>query len=166
MSELKPTRELYRENYRGINIEVSRHWGGPSSHFKEVWCFYLHLLVEQFPERYHADLWRPAINLEYGSVVQPYAECLQSLDWYSGMTFYSRNTAPDGPFRSIKAGCDYQHLWDEGKIWTADRVMHDARECVDSLWRQFPELRTADVLWKEYYAPFHAAMNAKEVEKA
>jgi len=165
MSELKPDRELYRENYRGIDIEVSRAWGGPSSLFKEVWCFYLNLLVEQFQERYHADLWRPIINLYDGSVVQPCAECLKSLDWHSDMTFYSRNSAPEEPFRSIKAGCDYQHMGDEGRTYTADRVMHDAKRCVDSLLNKFPGLRTADVLWKEYYAPFHAVMKAKEAQK-
>jgi len=166
MSELKPDSEVYRGNYRGIDIEVSRSWGRPLSHFEEVWCFYLNLLVEQFPERYHADLCRPAtIHLDYGSVVQPYAECLKSLDWHGGMTLYSRNTAPEGPFRSIKAGCDYQHSWDENGAYTADGVMHDARECVDSLWLQFPELKTMDTLWWQHIAPFWDKMKAKEAQK-
>jgi len=164
--ELKPTREVYHAVYQGITIEVSRRWTEQPHPLRgDIWCFYLYLLVEQFPERYHADLCRPASQTSYGSPFQPYAECLEDLNWHGEMTFYSRDTAPEGPFRAIKAGCDYLDLWGEGPVYTASGVMRDAKRCVESLWEKFPGLHPAEALWEDHKAPFRAAMKAKEAMK-
>lgn len=164
---LKPDRELYREEYRGINIEVSRQWNkyDEDRNPDGVWCFYLHLLVEQFPVELHPDLTRPKKTLDYGTTLQPYAECLEGLDWHSGMTFYEVSKFAE-PFRTIKAGCDFNHLWDEGQRYSADGVMSEARRCVDSLFVAHPHLRSTKELWEEYRKPFHEAMLAKEKAKS
>jgi hypothetical protein len=157
---MRPTRELYCDEHRGIKIEVSRHYPGGDRKPDGVWCFYLHLLVEQFPEEIRGDLLLPHKVLEFGSWIQPYPECLESLDWHSGMTFYEVNRTPE-PFRAIKAGCDYDHLWDEGRIYNSDFVMMEAKECVDSLWRQFPTLKTARECYDEYYKSFKEQLAQK-----
>ncbi len=162
--KLTPDRELYHDEHRGIRIEVSRHFRKGGFNPGGVWCFYLHLLVEQFPEALHPNLVQAKKTSDYGSVHQPYAECLEDLDWHSGMTFYEVSHVA-GPFRTIKAGCDYDHYWDEGRDYCAEGVMADAKRCVDSLWTSFPALKTAAEIWDAYYKPFNAAMAAKEAEK-
>lgn len=147
---MKPNRELYHGRHRGVLIEVSRHEG----YCGVTWCFYLDLIVEQFPEELHADLTRMPETLPYGTIHQPYAECLRGLDWHGEMTFYEHTVKPGYPFRGIRAGCDYAHLWDKGHTYTAEEVMWDAERCVDSLFEKFPTLKTAGQLWDEFHHRF------------
>ena len=158
MSLLLPDRELYRGNHLDISIEVSRRWRrgleGHSSLNPEVWCFYLFIAVEQFEAKYHADLNQPVQVSKFGSWHKPYAECLQSLDWQGGMTFYECEKRSDSPFTHIKAGCDYDHIWNDGHIYSANIIMQDAKTCVESLAHQFPNLIPMDRLWKAYRQPF------------
>lgn len=153
---MKPTREIYRQEYRGVTVEVSRHFQKDwrTEQDKDVWCFYLFLAVEMFPEEFHVDLWQPIKFTDFGTPMQPYAECLQDLDWHSGMTWYSKESNDDFPFRSIKAGCDYNHLWDENCYYDAESVMRDAKRCVDSLFQKFPTLKINKILWDEHRAKF------------
>lgn len=153
---MKPTREIYRLEYKGITIEVSRHFqkNWRTEEDQDVWCFYLQLAVEMFPPEYHEDLWQPHDMSDFGSPMQPYAQCLQDLEWHSGMTYYEKTSPHDFPFRAIKAGCDYNHLWDENQHYDADAVMRDAKNCVDSLFEQFPKLKTNKEIWEEHRMKF------------
>lgn len=156
---MNPTVEKYREEYRGINIEASRHWRegyGPSGGRKEVWCFYIYLAAEMFPEHLRSQVWlaKKPPN-EFGSRFYDYSDTLISnLDWHCGMTWYSKESSEDDEFRAVKAGCDYDHIWDEGGYYSAASVLADARRCVDSLFVTVPELKTMRQLWEEYRKPF------------
>lgn len=148
---IEPCRELYRDRHRGINVEVSRHW---DSDRKSIWCFYLYLLMEQFPDNTHKDLMTEIQTLESGTMMQLYPDSLMDLRWHSGMTFYEIEKPRATPFHTIKAGCDYNHLWDEGLYYNAEEVMGDAKRCVDSLFTAFPTLKTPEDLWNEYRVKF------------
>lgn len=163
---LKPDRELYREEHRGIQIEVSRHWMNYPRERSEVWCFYLHLALEGFPEEFRADLFQDVKHSDFGTPMRPYAECLIGLDWHSGMTFYEVTQNPGYPFTNIKAGCDYNHLWDEDQFYSAESVMIDAKNCVDSFLTVFPKYKTTKQLWEEYRKPFEEAQKKKEQNDA
>jgi hypothetical protein len=66
---------------------------------------------------------------------------LAGLDWHGDMTFYEHDDShPMGG--SIKAGCDYEHLFDAemGYPYSLTRVEIDARACVDSLLERFTPL--------------------------
>lgn len=156
---MKPSRTIYRDNHKGFAIEVSVH---PGYDRAEIFCFYIYLLKEMFPSEYHADLTQEVTATEFGTLMQPYAECLRDLDWSGGMTFYEISTSTMSPFTMIKAGCDYNHLWDIGRTYHPDGVMRDAKNCVDSLILKFPTLKTSEQLWKEYRAPFEAKRLEKE----
>lgn len=159
---LQPDRELYRKEYRGINIEVSRHWVNHPNPRTEVWCFYLLLAVEGFPEETRPGLIRDVVFTDYGTPMRPYAECLENLDWHCGMTFYEVTKNPGYPFTSIKAGCDYSHYWDEGQAYIADGVMRDAEKCVDSFLLLFPNYKNSETLWDEFREPYEAKRREKE----
>lgn len=148
---MKPTREVYAESYKGIQIEVSRHWNYEK---REIWCFYLHLYVEMFQTEMQEDLWQPIKFSDFGTPMQPYADSLKPLNWHGGMTFYEKESAHDYPFKKIKVGCDYNHLWDQDRCYYAEEVMGEAKECVDSLFQLFPEIKSPESLWKKHRAKF------------
>jgi hypothetical protein len=156
---MKPDRELYRSIHRGVHIEVSRHFRKDyiTEQQKGIWCFYLFLAVEMFPEFYHADLWQPYRFTDFGTPMQPYAECLESLEWHGGMTYYEKTSAHDYPFHNIKAGCDYDHIWDDNQYYDAEIVLDDAKKCVDSLFLKFPDLKTTEQLWIDHRKKFPGA---------
>jgi hypothetical protein len=158
---MKHDREIFRQTHKGISIEVSKHFGKDYSTDKEkdVWCFYLLLAAEQFPKEFHDDLYQPFNFSDYGTPMQPYAECLKDLDWHSGMTYYERTSPSDFPFKTFKAGCDFNHLWDEHEYFDAESVMNEAKRCVDSLFLKFPTLATNEILWKEFREK-HKAMTS------
>ena len=101
-----------------------------------AWNFYLHLVEEQWPdfERFVAPREMDSSIATRGRRMWKYHDCLVAdLDWHCGITFYELDG--DAPYRHIKAGCDYEHLWDERAGYSADllSVEQDAQRCVDSL---------------------------------
>jgi hypothetical protein len=153
--ESQPDRELWRGVHRGVSYEVSRHWRSAFSGEgrQPIFCFYLYLCVEQFPVEMEKELWRERKFTDYGTpLFDGYP--LEDLDWHCGVTFYSKEGGPDGPFRGIKVGCDYDHFWDDGCVYTPSMVARDARNCIDSLWERYPTLRTMEQLWAEHRSKF------------
>jgi hypothetical protein len=66
---------------------------------------------------------------------------LYGLDWHGGMTFYEILETPR-LHQAIKAGCDYNHLFDAeaGYPYDLEWVERDARSCIDSLLERFAPL--------------------------
>lgn len=59
-------------------------------------------------------------------------EIISSIDFHSGITWYSKELGFDGENKVIKIGCDYMHLWDEGKIYYVEEVERDAKTAIES----------------------------------
>jgi hypothetical protein len=162
-----PDEWLWFGVYRGINWEISAHKRseGMLRYCPDpvVWCFYLKLQVESFPTEVQESMWVPVSFTSYGSQMEilPYEHFLYDLKWHGGLTYYSKCTPSDYVFRGIKVGCDYQHLWDENKHYDINIVYGEVKDCIDSLWDAFPNLKTNDQLWEEHRKPYHEKMKAK-----
>lgn len=88
---------------------------------------------------------------------------LVDLDWPGGMTFYRVEGIP--PYTGIKAGCDYNHLWDAeaGYPATLASVEADARRLIDELLERFtPLVRCA---WTGEYADASEMLATKWPDK-
>jgi len=108
-----------------------------------VWNFYLILSEQQWPdfERFVAPRVNDPERETRGRRMWKYHEgAAADLDWHCGITFYE--IEGDAPYRWIKAGCDYDHLWDERNGYDADlrSVESDAKRCVNSLLDRFTPL--------------------------
>lgn len=53
------------------------------------------------------------------------------IDFHGGITYYEK-MGHSKEFRCIKVGCDYAHLWDEGKEYDEKEVASDAVRAIDS----------------------------------
>ena len=143
----KRARVSWRGEHRGVpysvefwNYNAERLFGEAP---RGVWNFYLMLSEQQWPdfERFVAPRVNDPEIATRGRRMWEYYKCVVAdLDWHRGITFYE--IGGDAPYRYIKAGCDYEHLWDERTGYSADlrSVEHDARRCVDSLLEQFTPL--------------------------
>ena len=103
-----------------------------------IWNFYLLLSEPQWrPNEFTSFLAPPSTDERLTRRGQKHWEyhesALVNLDWHSDMTFYE--ITGDVPYRVVKAGCDYNHLWDAEAGYPArlETVEADARRCVDSL---------------------------------
>lgn len=52
---------------------------------------------------------------------------------HGGCTWYSKESTVDDKKRLVKFGCDYSHLWDEGKTYTLESVYSDVKNSINSL---------------------------------
>lgn len=164
--ENEPDRELWRGTHRGIPYEVSRHWRKGHSYNSEperkpVYCFYIFVCVEQFPEQDWPKIWLEQTFSDFGSPIYRYGngKGLSELDWHCGQTFYEKQGI-NGPFRAIKVGCDYDHIWDDERHYKPAWVAQDAIKCIDSLFVLYPSLISMNDLWKKHRSKFPGAQAA------
>lgn len=143
-------KEIWWDSYRGIRFEVNKFEGMEKL---DSWTFYLHLAVEQFPEEMRAKVKPFFYYTAFGTPIEsPRENPLENLDWHGGLTWISEER--QRPFNGIKVGCDYQHLWDQGQIYSVDEVARDAKKCIDSLFDYIPTLLTEEKLWEIHRAKF------------
>lgn len=75
-------------------------------------CLYIHFAKEDFP-------WLnspPLVESSWSKSKKrfDYNNCnIADLDWHCGITFYEERFLPDSARTYVKAGADYQHLYDE-----------------------------------------------------
>ena len=147
-----PTIEDYTQSraattWKGEHHDVRytiKFWGYDAEYDRPgTWCFYLHLPEPQWrPEDWGRFMAPPSTSellTRHGRRHWDYDEsALYGLDWHGGMTFFE--ITGDAPYRAIKAGCDYAHLWDEDVTYDLSYVEHEAKACVDSLVERFTPL--------------------------
>lgn len=141
--------------YRGIAYEVSCHYRDWYDHDvrtgeprRACWAFYLYIPEQMIPEA-KRDLFianRHDPERMYGDprFYDYYATTLAHLEWHGDITFYQLHEADLLGHRTIQAGCDYQHGFDDGMHYTAESVERDAKECIDSLHANHPDLLVRD----------------------
>ena len=146
-------KEVWFDEYRGINFEVNKFEGSKALNHAQSWTFYLHIAVEQFPEEVRTKLMPYVYFTAFGTRIEvPRDNPLENLEWHGGMTWISVES--EKVFTSLKAGCDYQHLWDEGQYYSSEEVILDAKKCIDSLYAMFPALKTGEQIWEEFRKKF------------
>lgn len=123
--------DVYAGTYMDIQYEI-RNWEMGDG--KPGWAFYIFLREAQIPERF-AEVWLKGKKMEFSKhIMYNYNNTfIDNLDWHMGCTFYEKVAGFDKSPRVVKIGCDYQHLYDEGKIYQIDYVMREAEMCIESL---------------------------------
>jgi hypothetical protein len=98
------------------------------------------LFEQQVPED-ERDKWflAPKHN-EKGRVSYDYmGSAWNQVEWHHGITFYDLRGYLAG-YRVAKAGCDYQHYWDEDHDYNLGYVEHECRATADSLINAIPNI--------------------------
>lgn len=125
-------REITYFTYRGVNVEV-RH---PSDSIHCGWTYYLFLNLSRFADEKPAKkLWLTARD-KWGNGRKSYdyekSYLLTHMEFHGGITWYSKHFTLNDE-KVIEVGCDYAHYWDEGRCYSLETVIRDAKRTVDSL---------------------------------
>lgn len=132
---LKDTKRYFGK-YRGINYEINNfHIGTMPS-----WTHYIILHIDdQLSEKSREKFW---LTPRYTSFSEGGVEHLSydywdsiiaDIEFHGGCTWYSKESSVDAKRRSVKIGCDYQHIWDEGMQYDLDYVYNEVKKTIDSL---------------------------------
>jgi len=126
--------ETYSGKYLGVPYEIKHWWYSDGS---PQWNYYLFLIEKQIPDTF-PSLWLKGSVLKMGGksshVIYKYQDTLiANLDWHMGCTFYEKVSGFDKQTRIIKVGCDYGHLYDEGRNYTLSDIERDVIDCINSL---------------------------------
>ena len=127
------------------------------------WTHYIHLSLDQIPEESREKFWLPP-KLEAMSVSKRkyvwydyydyYDSIISSLEFHGGCTFYEKTSGVDDAPRSVKIGCDYQHLWDDGQYYSIGYVIGEIKQTIDSLHNLIPGIGVH--CWHGYCGkPYH-----------
>lgn len=124
---------FWGDSPEGIRYEVSNHRIRKDDYRPDgTWCYYLIIFEDQVSPEVWDEIWledKPN-ETHYKSlgryIHDYYASSLSSLDWHGGITYYEKNVDYNTGKRSIKVGCDYAHLWDEGNFYDENCVRYDA----------------------------------------
>lgn len=127
-------RSILSGGYRGIAFEMNE----PHDGYK--WTYYVFLNLENFADRELAEsLWLEGQTDERFPKRKYYDyyrnAFLTDLEFHGGITWYSKRFNSSDQ-RIIKIGCDYGHLWDEGKYYTQYMVLRDVQATIDDVHRK------------------------------
>lgn len=127
-------------SHRGVSFEVSQHDLEGAIRSGGIWCYYLYIMEKRAPKSFENEFWlarsppRAPGAWDDRMAVYPYMSAsFAGVYWHGGITFYEKWAGFDGSMRSVKIGCDYNHLWDEGGYYDESSVASDARRTVDEL---------------------------------
>ena len=130
----------------------------------DCWTFYLFIRENQLGKETLNKIWLPPKEgITSRHVFYDYNDTfLVNLDWHCGITWYSKEGGHDKQPRIVKAGCDYQHYWDEGKTYNVDSVLRDVHNCIDSLHEYLGEIKRWCNYCGEYFLPVSDETRCKE----
>lgn len=129
-------------DHRDIRIKiVSWRHKDPSGYFRQRspsgnWNYYVYLPEHRCPN--FGALW---LEDEVKSVTPNsrgwithdyYGSPLGDVDMHGGITFYAKHGYTFG-FRVVEIGCDYSHLFDDGRSYTVEGVAAEALATVEDL---------------------------------
>lgn len=101
---------------RRLRVEGQKFWFtsmAAQSDYDGKWsnCLYINFVKEDFPSLSYPALikgWRE------GQERFDYNHCdIAEMDWHCGITFYQETYNPEYKKTMVKAGCDFQHLYDD-----------------------------------------------------
>jgi len=136
-------RRVWRGFYRGVRFEINNFKMGDDKYvpIKDCWTHYLIIsLDEQLPKEWADKFWLEPKYMRFREngpehlTYDYFDSVVASLDWHGGCTFYEKLGGPDTKERIVKMGCDYQHLWDEGREYSLAYVHGKVKKTIDSLY--------------------------------
>jgi len=142
--------------YNGVNWEIQnfgeRIHGEPGGN----WTFYLYFHLNKIPKENDPDsFWLSSKPDDKGRVHYDYYKhgILSSIEWHCGMTWYSKESGFDGAIRTVKAGCDYSHYWDEQQSYNVEYVLMEVKDAIDSFRKMVPGYKYHCGRWGGLHSP-------------
>ena len=141
-------KRVHKGGYRGIAFELVQ-WRSQLTPKDPAWDdghwksnYYIRIGEGQVPAEYLGDIFCHETHTFNGRVTCYRHPLLlgQLLAWHGGMTYYTIHGGYDGFPRVAKAGCDYEHFFDQGNNYSMNNLLHDACETIDELWQAAPWL--------------------------
>jgi len=124
-------KDIWTGHYRGIVYEVAKWQGGGGN---DIWNYYIYIQMANVPKEHLAQFDAAA------DLITHYPALLERLEWHCGMTYVRRYVDHERNESCIQAGCDYNHLYDEGQVYSKEYLAHDARRTIDDLYEKAPWL--------------------------
>jgi len=128
---------LKKGTYKGIVFEISE----PIDPYN-FYNYYIYIILDFIEDKDLANnLWLEPVD---GTVIPdrprkkyPYLEnpLLSALDFHGGITYYSRGFDSQDR-RQIKIGCDYNHFFDQHRIYNQSEVMSEVKNTIDDFLNQ------------------------------
>lgn len=135
--------KAWNGDFRGVSFEIVN--------WRDTWWnYYLILSMQQLPDE---SYWLDAPShihdngREYFSTRD--VPILESVDNHCGWTYYARQDINN--YRTIKIGCDYQHLYDENRTYQVSDILRDVKRSINSLWELVPDMKVHCAVNGEWY---------------
>lgn len=146
-------RVSYSGQYRDVNysaVKFSNPMKNSESSFDTAeesdfnWCHYIHLKIdkqienEEIREKFWLD---PKYDNRGRCSYHYYNSIINDIEFHGGCTWYSKESSVDEKYRSIKIGCDYQHLFDRGIEYSLNYIKGEIEKTIDSFLEITPVLK-------------------------
>ena len=125
--------DSWRGKYRGVNFEIIK-WQFQIVE-KDNWNYYLIINEQQFPIEVRDKYVLPPLKDEKGRLYYEYGKSddWSNIDAHCGWTFYDILGGHANTPRVVKIGCDYTHLWDEGRRYDEEGIIQEVKQSIDML---------------------------------
>lgn len=140
--------EEWNGSYKGVSFQI-KHWKTDPNEIEpngsDHWTYYLILHLDRIPEKYNPkSFWLKPKKMNIGNRIwYDYYNhpIISDLHWHGGITWYSKERGFDGDLKIIKIGCDYSHLWDEGKVYDLDYLINDVKISIERFKELIPDYK-------------------------
>lgn len=124
---------VYRGTHKGVPFEINSRKPYDAEKRSLDWTFYVIFCESQCAD--FASIWLPEVIHKMATrdyVSNDYmGSRLANVEWHCDITFYEKVGHAEG-HRAVKAGCDYQHYWDEGHFYDLADLERDAHRAIES----------------------------------
>ncbi len=103
----------------------------------------------------------PVRDTKYNRISYDYMSkgTLANLHWHCGITFYDKLGGLDGNPKIIKAGCDFQHYYDDGMQYSLGDIERECYKTIGSLHEAVPDLLVCCSYNGKYYKKSDGEIN-------
>lgn len=136
--ELK-VRQVWFGIYEGIRFEINKFRFGPNDE-QDRWAHYIFISLDDQLTKENADkFWLPPEYIKFSEngnenlSYRYWDTIINEIEFHGGCTFYKKISSIDDKKRTVQIGCDYQHAWDDGKIYELNYVYNEVQKSIDSL---------------------------------
>jgi hypothetical protein len=134
MFEELSLKAICQGRYRNLYYEI-HNWGDRNSNYPTGrWNYYIVLVESEIQNANEIFLEaRPSMWID-NYLTYPYDDSpLSEIYWHHGLTFHEVTNEINIGRRTLKLGCDYQHLSDEGVPYTVPDIIKSAKRTIDEL---------------------------------
>jgi hypothetical protein len=121
-------RDTWTGEYLGLRFEIVRWRISPDSD-KDTWNYYVIFPKKKLSGEVFAAIGAGFNEGKWGW--DYYSSPLSELPWHCGITFGEIVRDYEQEAVAIKAGCDYSHLYDEGKTYYLEYLLSDVKETIE-----------------------------------